>query len=239
MSDSAISKAPDTPDTRHRLLDAAERLFAVHGFDAASLRAITAEAGANLAAVHYHFGSKDGLVREVFARRLAPLNQRRLELLDEVLEATPEDRPPPVEDLVRAFAGPVVTMGCAGAAPETAQFPRLLFRAFGEPRGRARDIVVDEFREVKERFVAAFGRALPHLSGPDLHWRFFFMVGTMAHTVSHGHLLPHFLGAPAGDDAEERLDRLVSFLAGGWAADPVSDPDADRPRTDRDPETPR
>ena len=67
-------------DTRDLLLDTAERLFAEHGIDATSLRTITSEAAANLAAVHYHFGSKDGLIQEVFARRFDPLNEDRLQI---------------------------------------------------------------------------------------------------------------------------------------------------------------
>src|SRR5688572_31708077 len=72
-------------DTRESLLDAAEKLFSEHGIQSASLRQITQHAGANLAAVNYHFGSKDGLVRAVFSRRLRPMNDerfRRLELVD-------------------------------------------------------------------------------------------------------------------------------------------------------------
>ena len=72
-----------TTDTREALLDAAESLFAEHGVQAASLRAITQQAGANLAAVHYHFGSKEGLVRAVFSRRIGPLNEERLRRLEE------------------------------------------------------------------------------------------------------------------------------------------------------------
>src|ERR1043166_6329556 len=77
--------------TRESLLDAAEALFTEHGIQAASLRAITQKAGANLAAVHYHFGSKEGLVKAVFSRRLKPLNQERLRLLEACdLEADPQ-----------------------------------------------------------------------------------------------------------------------------------------------------
>ena len=74
------SQAPST--TKDRLLDAAEELFSSRGIDATSLRAITSAAEVNLASVNYHFGSKDGLVKTVFIRRLEPLNNERLELLD-------------------------------------------------------------------------------------------------------------------------------------------------------------
>ena len=72
------------PETRGRILDAAEALFVDHGLEATSMRMITATAGVNLAAVNYHFGSKENLIQEVFRRRLGELNQRRLAALDRV-----------------------------------------------------------------------------------------------------------------------------------------------------------
>ena len=95
----------DGRDTKARILDAAEALFASSGFAGASLRSITADADANLAAVNYHFGSKDDLIQAVFARRLTPLNEERLRLLDQ-LEADAGDGPPDLEAIVRAFLIP-------------------------------------------------------------------------------------------------------------------------------------
>src|SRR5437763_16807197 len=96
---------PVEAGTRESLMDAAESLFAERGIPAASLRAITERATANLAAVHYHFGSKQGLVRAVFDRRLAPLNRERLTLLDRY-----EAEGGGVEEVVRAFVAPIFTM---------------------------------------------------------------------------------------------------------------------------------
>lgn len=211
------SRAPaPVVETRRNLLDAAERLFARHGVDAASLRTITREAGANLAAVHYHFGSKDALVRAVFARRLAPMNEERLKLLD----AAEADRDPPdLEAVIRAFVEPVLRMGRdLSESPEDAsirEFPRLLSRAFAEPAGR--DVVLDELREVKERFVGAFHRILPDLSHEDLYWRFHFMVGAMSHVTGARHVIEQTSeGACDVSDPENILDRLVTFLEAGW-----------------------
>ena len=91
--------------TAERILDAAEELFADLGFDATSTRAITTRAGVNLAAVNYHYGSKDALIEAVFARRLVPLNRERLELLDRV-EARAGAGGPAVESIVEAFVRP-------------------------------------------------------------------------------------------------------------------------------------
>src|SRR6185295_619338 len=95
-----------TTDTREALLDAAEGLFAEHGIQASSLRAITQRAGANLAAVHYHFGSKEGLVRAVFSRRLKPLNEERLRRL----EACDLEAADAVEQVLDAFLAPLLRL---------------------------------------------------------------------------------------------------------------------------------
>src|SRR5262252_5809342 len=83
--------------TKDRILDAAEALFMEHGFEATSLRSITAAAGVNLAAVNYHFGSKEELFQAVLTRRLDPMNQERIELL-EALEREP--KPPSCEKVI-------------------------------------------------------------------------------------------------------------------------------------------
>src|SRR5579862_2477676 len=93
---------PRVADTKSRILDAAEKLFGHNGFDATSLRDITAEADVNLAAVNYHFQSKDSLIDAVILRRIEPINRRRLELLDAA------GAHPTVEQIVEAFVAPVV-----------------------------------------------------------------------------------------------------------------------------------
>src|SRR3982750_1892652 len=90
-------------ETRTRILDAAEELFMQHGFEATSMRALTARASVNLAAVNYHFGSKHALIEAVFRRRLDPMNATRIAGLDK-LEAT--ERSPPPEAIIRAFLSP-------------------------------------------------------------------------------------------------------------------------------------
>src|SRR3984893_8545568 len=100
------------PDTRTRILDAAERLFAERGFRGTSVRAITGLAGANLAAVGYHFGSKAELLAAVIRRETVPIIAAQGAGLDRLLARTPD---PPVAELVEAFAGPLFDKMPAGA----------------------------------------------------------------------------------------------------------------------------
>ena len=98
------------PNTRQRILDAAEKLFARHGFESTSLRSIIASAGVNLAAIHYHFRSKEGLIGAVIERRFAPVNDERLRLLAEY-ESQADGRVPLVEEILEAFLAPMLRVG--------------------------------------------------------------------------------------------------------------------------------
>ena len=95
--------------TKESILDTAERLFAANGYAATSLRSIIAEAGVNLAAVHYHFHSKEALLEAVILRRSVPANQERLALLDR-FEKAAEGKPVPLEKVIEAFVAPTFRM---------------------------------------------------------------------------------------------------------------------------------
>lgn len=204
-----------TTDTREALLDAAESLFAEHGVQAASLRAITQQAGANLAAVHYHFGSKEGLVRAVFSRRVGPLNQERLRRLEEY-----ECEDGGVEDVLRAFIEPVLEM--RREEPEgSRQFARLMGRSFHEPSEEVRTIMMEEFGPMIHRFSEALARRLPHLPRNEILWRLHFVAGAMAHTTACGYLLEHYSEGACRTGEPETLEHLVTFLSAGLRAPAV------------------
>lgn len=214
-------------DTREALLDAAEKLFSEHGIQASSLRAITQQAGANLAAVHYHFGSKEGLVRAVFSRRLKPLDEERTRLLEACDLTGGEDG---VEQVLHAFVSPLLKM--ARETPDGARdFAQLVGRAFMEPTEEIRSMLMHEFKASAERFIAALRQLLPHLPERELVWRFHFAAGAMGHTVSCSHMVERFSnGLCNGSDPDEMLRFLVRFLASGLkapasaGADPQGEP---------------
>src|ERR1051326_6716578 len=120
-----------SPDTKTRILDAAERLFVEHGFEATSLRSLPSAAGVNLAAVHYHFGSKEELFQAVLTRRLDPMNQERIDLLGKV-ECEAGAKPPSCEKVLFAMLIPALKLA-RDEKRGGKQFLRLVGRAYADP----------------------------------------------------------------------------------------------------------
>jgi AcrR family transcriptional regulator len=196
-------------ETENKILDAAERLFSEQGYAATSLRHIIADAGVNLAAIHYHFGSKEDLLSQLIMRKAAPVNEERLALLDR-LEAEAGPNPPPVEKILEAFLAPPLRRIQVNPA-----LVKLMGRMYGE--GLMPMIAERHFQNVVNRFTTSFGRALPQLSGVQLKLRLQFMVGAMAHSMF---VLPVTSVACSGAeyDAVSLTRELVSFLSAGLRA---------------------
>jgi AcrR family transcriptional regulator len=190
----------ETPD---KILDTAERLFGDQGYAGTSLRQIIAEAGVNLAAIHYHFGSKEELLHRLVMRKAGPTNDERLALLDRY-EAEAGAAPIPVEKLLKAFLEP--PMRRVKSSPELS---KLMGRIYSE--GLMPAIAEKHFQNVKSRFNAAFGRALPLLSAQEVALRLQFMVGVMAHTML-------FVCPQVAVDGTLLTRELVAFLNGGMHA---------------------
>ena len=200
------------PTTKDRLLDAAEELFSNRGIDATSLRAVTSAAEVNLASVNYHFGSKEGLVRAVFLRRIEPLNDERLELLDS-LEITAAGAAVELEAILDAWVMPALRMG---QSPEGKRFKRLLGRIYSEPGDSLQTLLRELFGEILQRFSAAIGRTLPELSSEELMWRVHFMLGAMIHTVADQPSIRAFSGGLCDpSDIEGVRRRLIDFVSAG------------------------
>src|ERR1035437_2829674 len=199
-------------ETKEKILDTAERLIGERGYAATSLRHIIAEAGVNLAAVHYHFGSKEGLLDAVVARKVTPVNAARVAWLERV-EAAAGSGPMVVEKVLEAFLIPT-----AEVASRNPGFVRLMGQMLAE--GMMPRIVERHFQATGTRFVAALRRAVPELPQEELMWRVHFMIGAMAHAMCSA---PSFLRMP-GDvaDFEPRMKRLVTFLSAGFRASPTA-----------------
>ena len=200
-------------DTKDRLLEAAERLFASEGLSRTSLRAITCAAGVNVAAVHYHFGSKDELLVELLRRRIAPLNEERLTRL-QAIEVDANGGPLPLEPVLRAFVEPAFRF--RSEISSRGQLGRLFGRLYAEPEEILESTLREIFEDVAQRFRVAFGRALPHLPEADLDWRFHFLIGVVVHTLM-GRRDTHAPSAPESPESEI-IDRVIAFTAAGLRA---------------------
>ncbi len=202
-------------ETRKRILLAAEALFIEHGFEATTLRQITAQAGVNLAAVNYHFGSKETLIMEVFHQRLCWLNEQCLLELDR-LEAAAGDAPVKPSLILEAFFGVALRLA-ADKKGGGSTFMRLLGRTYTEPSNFVRSFLGEEFSVAVPRFKAALFKTLPDVPHEEILWRFHFMLGAMSYAVSGADAL-HILGGVDDSNSAALHARLMSFLLGGLRA---------------------
>lgn len=207
-------------DTRQKILDAAERLFARHGFESTSLRSIIASADVNLAAIHYHFRSKEGLIRAVLERRFAPVNDERLRLLTEAEKQT-EGRAASVEQILEAFLAPMLRIGLlsSGQGHLLMQLGGRLLQASDEALEKAAG---NEFERVAVRFLAAFQKALPGFSKQEIAWRMNFTIGAAARALFGG-IPVKVLSNASHENLHERdvqrvLQRLIAYTASGMKA---------------------
>ncbi len=204
-------------DTKLTILDAAERLFADHGFAATSLRNIISEAGVNLAAVHYHFGSKDALIKAVLDRRIIPLNLERLRLLD-LADAGGADAVDFLEQIIEALIGPPLRLSRENKTAGE-HFMKLIGRTFAEADENLKKMFFAMFDEVVRRFFPAFEKACPHLPSSTLFWRCHFMVGGMAHTMCDKEAVEMYAkGVCDTNDVDGIIRELVEFSAAGLRA---------------------
>ena len=204
-------------DTKDQILDAAEDLFAEQGFASTTLRQLTTRAGVNLAAVNYHFGSKEDLAIAVLRRRIEPINPERRQRLDELT------RPASLEAIVRAFLEPALRCQDATGDAKSESAGAGLCRVFGrisiEQPPFLRNFFAKEFGDLARRFVAMLSEAAPGIAAETLWWRMHFLVGAMAHTLQSAHVIGQVSGGVCdANDHETIVAQLTSFAIGGFAA---------------------
>jgi AcrR family transcriptional regulator len=197
--------------TKERILTAAEALFAQRGFEGASLRQLTAAAGVNLAAVNYHFGSKDHLVEQVFKRRLDQLNARRLAALKQI-SGQPETT---LEDVLAAFIRPALDLSHDGGG---GLFMRVLARAFAEHDDDLRKFLSENYGHVMRQFTAEFARLLPDLSKEELYWRIDLVTGALTHAMSGFGIIQRKSDVSETTHREQTAEHLIRFAASGLRA---------------------
>jgi len=194
--------------TKQRILGAAEALFARHGFAGASLRQVTSAANVNLAAVNYHFGSKENLINEVFRRRLDDLNAQRLQALRKALDQPDSG----LEAVLGAFVRPALAL--SDDAHGGTAFVRVLARAYAEHNEQLRKFLHDNYGPTLKQFAAAFGSLLPHLDKQELYWRLDIISGALTYAMADFGMIKR-RGTTEQQHRELSSSHLIKFAAAG------------------------
>lgn len=201
--------------TKAQVFAAAERLFALNGFQNVSVRDITAEAGVNLASVNYHFGSKDALLYEIFRRRTAEMNRERARMLHQAADR--HGGKPPVREILEAlFAPPLRWSNPAHERRISVQF---IIRARSEGTEAMKEALRTDVSHLK-RFADALVAALPHLPREDIYWRLHFALGMLHNNRFAEFDRLHVLsdGATREADVDGLLRRMIDFAEAGFLA---------------------
>lgn len=210
--------------SRDVLLDAAESICATGGFEALSIRAVSEAAGMNVAAVHYHFGSKQSLFEAMFQRRIVPINEERMRLLRS--SSAESGRPPTIPDIVRAFIAPPLLPigGDDGSRNATLVVMQFLGRTFIAPGEQ--HFLEEYYEPVRSRFIMALADCLPALPLDELVWRYNMMVGTMIYAMGGPERMTRLPSVYAATKVKmpsmpEGIEMLIGFLTAGFQAPPA------------------
>lgn len=204
----------ETRSPRERLIEAAEALFAKHGWNAVGIRTIAAYANVSLASLNYHFGTKEKLLGELFANRAKFIVAERDRLLDEVLAS--DD--PSLERVIETYLRGALTFeektGFGGRA-----FCKLRARLSLESEALSQSIMSAAFDESGRRYLGVLQQLLPDLPEKDLFWRFHFLLGSMTYTMAEsGRINSITKGRCDPSDMPEALRQMVPYIAAGFRA---------------------
>ncbi|MGE3147617.1 MAG: TetR/AcrR family transcriptional regulator [Pseudorhodoplanes sp.] len=199
-------------ETRRRVLLAAEKLFAKNGYNGAGMREIAREAEANVAALHYHFGSKQALLCELLQLRGAPIAKQRMERLAEMRKSGPLDLP----SVLRAFLEPAFLDDPSGPLNHS-PYAELRARLSFESEAITRQVLSEIFDESSRAYIAAIAECLPGLPEEDLYFKFHFMLSTMFYAMLNTGRVTELSGGKTDtSDPRKLLDHLIPFLVVGF-----------------------
>jgi AcrR family transcriptional regulator len=202
--------------TKERILDAAETLFAQHGFGGTSLRQVTSQADVNIAAVNYHFGSKENLVNEVFRRRMDEMSGQRMARLRAAVEADPAD----LEGILAAFVEPPLAM--AQDRHGGGAFIRVIARAYAEKNDSLRRFLSEQYGHVLRAFAKAIAGCMPGLSKEELYWRLDFLAGALTYAMADFGMIKRPVGMSEQEHRQRAARELIRFAAAGFKAGKVN-----------------
>jgi len=199
--------------TKDRILGAAEELFAQHGFAGTSLRQVTSRADVNIAAVNYHFGSKENLVNEVFRRRMDEMSAQRLSQLRAAVAQSPCE----LETVLAAFVAPALAL--AQDRHGGGAFIRVIARAYAEKNDSLRRFLSDQYGHVLREFAKAIAGCVPALSKEELYWRLDFLSGALTYAMADFGMIKRPSGVSEPAHRERAARELIRFAAAGLRAD--------------------
>jgi len=200
--------------TKTRILDAAQAEFSAKGYEGASIRGIAERAGVQLAAIRYHIGSKEQLFRAVFERHADAVSRRRDAIIAELQAQGGGDS---IEDIIRTITGPVLDIHFESR--EGRAFAKLMANTVSNPDERSSALTAEIFDPVSQEMIEKIQTAVPDLDRRNAFWSFFLTVGAMAMACSNGERLRRIsAGLCDPDDADETIEALVTFAAGGARA---------------------
>lgn len=206
------------PDTKQKILDAAEYLFAREGYRGTSLRAITGKAKANLASVNYHFGSKTSLLEAVIRRRILPLNQMRMKRLEQVREeALNRGKRPAVKSVLLAFIEP--TLLFMESSPGARNFVTFIGRSFTDPDDTVRKVFLRFIKSIFHLLFETLCAALPDYRKDIIFWRLHFTMGALFHSM---HVCRNITVGPkdirTDIDSHSLINQIIPFVTAGVKA---------------------
>ncbi len=201
--------------TKDKILDAAERLFADHGFSETSLRMITARANVNLASVNYHFGSKKTLIQAVFERFMEKFTS---DLSSEMSRISVNRNELTVLDVLSTLIKPIANL--EELRPHGAGvFMNLLGRAYAETQGHIRRFALERYSDVLHQFTELLHQTSPHLEKQAMFWRLHFMLGSFIFTLAGHKALQEISESDFKQkiSIEEIISQLVPFMSAGFS----------------------
>lgn len=205
---------PTYTATQEKILDTAEHLFAEHGIHATTLRAITTAAKVNLAAVNYHFGTKEQLIQAVLLRRLTPLNNERQRQFDAVLQtATAEKRLAHVDEMIRAFIEPTLHFAQQNSAHK--DFMAITCALMMNPNNEFRSLFTSIMKPLIDQLFTALQTALSTVPSQALRMRLQFTIGAMIFAMREIDIpISDQHRQPVGD-SKTLINEMVSFISAG------------------------
>lgn len=209
------TQLPKANKTRNDIIQATEKLFAAKGFQAMTLRDVTRDARVNLAAVNYHFGSKQNLMLAVIRNRFEPINEERIRRL-EALSDDFHPNPIPLEAIFDALFQPLFEAAAKDDASDVILI-QMIGRAITEPADFLCAMHKEFFAELTRRFMIEIKRSCSTLSDEQLEYRFFFAISTMIGTIVEKNRLERISGGKLDSPNLDRTVReLTAFVVSGF-----------------------